>query len=209
MSQPLRFLLCLSPFVLAGALVGSSAARQPGPAPVPTSAALPSPPIVPDAACPVTPPNGHWPPNPERVAGGTGPGGYGNGALWTNVWMWGEGEVPVPASHVLPDGSFGEMKWAWYRYVPGRLTIEGRRLDGQAPPLRAWIPGGYGDRGFQVSGLIFPTGGCWEVTGRVGEASLTFVTVVVPPSTVGAAGGTSSDGGGHAREALVPERADT
>jgi hypothetical protein len=27
--------------------------------------------------------------------------------------------------------------------------------------------------------LIFPTPGCWEITGRVGETSLTFVTVVV------------------------------
>jgi LysM repeat protein len=31
----------------------------------------------------------------------------------------------------------------------------------------------------QGVGLIFPTAGCWEVTGRVGDASLTFVTEVV------------------------------
>jgi hypothetical protein len=37
----------------------------------------------------------------------------------------------------------------------------------------------YGDIGFQPSYLIFSTPGCWEVTGRVGEASLTFVTRVV------------------------------
>jgi len=49
----------------------------------------------------------------------------------------------------------------------------------QQPPLRARIPDGYGDTGFQATALIFPTEGCWEVTGKVGEASRTFVTRVV------------------------------
>jgi len=58
------------------------------------------------------------------------------------------------------------------------LLNEGRRLDEPASPLRAEIPAGYGDFGFQSSALIFPTPGCWEVTGHVGTASLTFVTLV-------------------------------
>lgn len=33
--------------------------------------------------------------------------------------------------------------------------------------------------GFQVTGLIFPTPGCWEVTGIVGESKLSFVTLVI------------------------------
>jgi len=69
------------------------------------------------------------------------------------------------------------MKWPWWRGVPGQLTIEGRRLSGPAKPLRAFIPP-YGDRGFQVSALIFPDAGCWEVTGRMREESLTFVVLV-------------------------------
>ena len=32
---------------------------------------------------------------------------------------------------------------------------------------------------FKPTALIFPTEGCWEVTGKVGETSLTFVTRVV------------------------------
>jgi len=78
---------------------------------------------------------------------------------------------------VTGDGKLG-MKWGWRRGVRGQLRIEGRRLDESAPPLRADIPAGYGDFGFQASALIFPTPGCWEVTGRVGAASLTFVTLV-------------------------------
>jgi hypothetical protein len=61
----------------------------------------------------------------------------------------------------------------------GKLTIHGKRLDASAPPLRADIPEGYGDTGFQATGLIFPTEGCWEVTGKVGQTSVTFVTRVV------------------------------
>jgi len=71
-----------------------------------------------------------------------------------------------------------DAKFGWWRKVRGRLEIEGR-VDAPAPPLRAHIPDGYGDRGFQATGLIFPTTGCWEVTGRVGNASLTFVTLVL------------------------------
>jgi hypothetical protein len=33
--------------------------------------------------------------------------------------------------------------------------------------------------GFQATALIFPTQGCWEVAGQVGESTLIFVTRVV------------------------------
>jgi hypothetical protein len=58
------------------------------------------------------------------------------------------------------------------------LRIEGERLDAPAPPLRAEIPDGYGTTGFQPTGLIFPTKGCWKVVGSVGSARLTFVVLV-------------------------------
>src|SRR5688572_6158462 len=82
-----------------------------------------------DTACPVTQPNGAVRPKfgrtePPQAGDPEFDGGYGNATLWTNLWMWGEGEVAVPASHIRPDGYFGEMKWSWYRYIPGRLTIE-------------------------------------------------------------------------------------
>lgn len=139
------------------------------------------------ASCPVTQPNGNNPPEfgetipPQPYDGYEG--GYGNASLWTNLWMWGEGEVPVPVTHVQPDGAFGPMKWAWYRYVPGRLDIEGRRLDAPASPLQADIPTGYGGFGFQVSGITFPSAGCWEITGRLGDERLTFVTLVIAPES--------------------------
>lgn len=106
-------------------------------------------------------------------------GNYGNDALATTLWT--EGKVvfrPGGPGFVLEDGPLS-MKWGWFRLVRGELTIEGRRLDGPAPPLHSQIPSGYDDIGFQATALIFPTPGCWEVTGRVGEETLTFVTEVV------------------------------
>jgi hypothetical protein len=59
------------------------------------------------------------------------------------------------------------------------LSIQGHQLDAPALPLRAEVPDGYGERGFQASGVIFPTEGCWEITGQVGTARLTFVNFVI------------------------------
>ncbi len=144
--------------------------------------ATPAPPATPAFACPATQPNGSTPPG-ERPASSN----HGNGALW--VALWPEGTVIIPADQAQRDGSLA-VKFPWWRGpgVRGALTITGRRLDAPAPPFTANIPGGYGDTGFQATGIIFPTYGCWEVTGRAGDASLTFVTLVVavaPPPTPG------------------------
>jgi hypothetical protein len=136
------------------------------------------------SACAVTLPNGSEPPGVFTHHGpNDNPGSksylYGNGKLWTTLGPNGTVEFRTggPGS-VDSDGSLG-MKFPWWRGTRGKLTIEGKRLDGSAPPLRAHIPDGYGDTGFQSTALIFPTAGCWEVTGKVGDASLTFVTRVV------------------------------
>ncbi len=118
-------------------------------------------------ACPVSQPNG--------------PGKYEYENEFLATGLWPDGTVvfkPGGAGSVEEDGSL-TMKFPWTRYIKGQLTIDGHRLDGWAPPLRAHIPAGYGDTGFQATGLIFPTPGCWEVAGHVGNGHLTFVTRVV------------------------------
>lgn len=123
------------------------------------------------APCPVTLPNGNTPPGEQPS-----PSFLGNGALWTGLWP--DGKVLIAPQNIQDDGSLA-MKFFWWRGVRGALTIEGKRLDAPAPPLRSYIPDGYGDTGFQATSIIFPTEGCWEVTGKVGESALTFVTRVV------------------------------
>lgn len=134
--------------------------------------------------CVVTAPNGSEPPGVLTHRGpndnpGKNSTSFGNGKLWTTLWPNGTVEFrPGGPGFIDSDGSLS-MKFPWWRGVRGKLTIEGKRLDASAPPLRAIIPEGYGDTGFQSTALVFPTEGCWEVTGKVGDASLTFVTRVV------------------------------
>jgi len=126
--------------------------------------------------CDVTKPNGRY------IADSSVPGRasafYGNDAV--AVVLWPEGTItfrPGGPGFVLSDSSL-QMKflWAKARYP---MSIEGRRLDATAPPLRSDIDHHFDDENFQPSMLIFPSPGCWEVTSRVRQSSLTFVTRVV------------------------------
>ena len=146
-------------------------------APAPTRAAQPGRPAPSRGDCPATPPNGNTPPG-ERPDSTD----HGDGALW--VALWPEGTVSIPTDPAQPNGALA-MKSPWWRGpgVRGKLTITGRRLDAPAPPLTANIPEGYGDTGFQATMIIFPTAGCWEVTGKAGAASLTFVALVLKAPT--------------------------
>jgi hypothetical protein len=101
---------------------------------------------------------------------------YANGAL--EAWVPGKFVfAPGGAGFVDHDGALG-IKFAFNRLRPGRLFVGGRRLDGPAGPARAYIYD-YPESGGQPFYLVFPTPGCWEITGGVGEDSLTFVVLVV------------------------------
>jgi hypothetical protein len=101
---------------------------------------------------------------------------YGNASLWVGG-LWPHGVVIITPDDVEPDGRLS-MKFGWYRLTSGFLTITGRRLDAPAPPASG-LASGYGLTGFNASGVMFPTEGCWQVTGRVGRVTLTFVTFVI------------------------------
>jgi hypothetical protein len=126
------------------------------------------------ATCPVTIPTLA----PAEIQGRL----WGSGAAAgdEHLWVGGLGEdgvMRMDARSVEADGSMG-TKLGWWRFTPGRLTIDGRRLDGAAPGL-GWSLSPYGSTAFQASAVLFPTEGCWEVTGHAGGHSLTFVTLVI------------------------------
>jgi hypothetical protein len=125
--------------------------------------------------CPVTEPE--QAPSTIRGRFFGGRSAYGNGELWVGG-LWQDGIINAGSVFIDTDGSVG-MKFGWWRETPGSLTITGRRLDAPAGPLRSEVPFGYGSTGFQATGVFFPTEGCWEVTGHVGNASLTFITFVI------------------------------
>ena len=122
-------------------------------------------------ACPVTKPN-------DRPL----PGLYGNGRLAAPTYY---PAITVSRRNVQRNGWIGE-KFPWRAYgVRGELTITGRRLDRRAPALRARVNPGFPVEekvdAFWAVGILFPTPGCWQITGSVGSATLTFVTRVVDP----------------------------
>lgn len=100
-------------------------------------------------------------------------GWFGSSDLWVSLPP--DGILPTIVSEEDPDQF--RTKFAWWRVSPGDLAVETRR-PGADHAIEGSVPDGYGETGFNPSGLIFDGEGCWEVTGRVSEASLSFVVWV-------------------------------
>lgn len=57
-------------------------------------------------------------------------------------------------------GLAGGVKQGWWRITPGQLEIATPRLDAPGPPVPADVPQGYGEIGFQATGINFRSPGC-------------------------------------------------
>lgn len=128
---------------------------------------------VDSAACETTKPGSDRPPGEEA---GTW---YTNGSgVWTVLSPTGMAIIGgAGGGQIEPDGTLS-VKWPWWRDGTGQLQITGRRLGADPGRLAADVPGFYGP-GFQPSGISFSSEGCWEVSGTVGGAQLTFVVEVI------------------------------
>jgi hypothetical protein len=88
-------------------------------------------------------------------------------------------DLPIDGVYRVPVGNTGlGSKMAWWRYTSGAVQITGARLDAPGPVTVAATNDGYGARGFAPSGVDFPTEGCWQLTGTLGEHALTFIMFV-------------------------------
>jgi len=109
---------------------------------------------------------------------------FGSEHLWTalhndGVW-WG-----LPLN---PDGYTQKIMW-WSSLfnlpeeLEPALVVTGRRLDADAPALRFYgatnaMADDIGEA--MLTGVEFPTLGCWEVTGQYKKTGLTFVVWIAP-----------------------------
>jgi hypothetical protein len=131
--------------------------------------------------CPVTrsPALPFVPPWPYPLKAGPGAFWFGTDSLWTalpadGAWR----DLP----HYRQKLFFGRKGYVVRTEQQPKLTVTGRRLDSPAPPLLAdkaanngWVKR---DQPFIVTGINFPTLGCWEIIGRNRDAELTFVVWV-------------------------------
>jgi hypothetical protein len=105
-------------------------------------------------------------------------GRYGNGFLATTV----PGPDGVLATRKDPDGLlFQKLWWLPKRGFGGNLVVRGERLDSPGRMTVHGVNWGHSSdgRGSWASAVGFPSEGCWRLSGRVGDISLTYVVRVV------------------------------
>lgn len=144
-------------------------------------------PVIPNS-CPVTKPaeQPFIPPAPHPAKPDPGGFWFGTDRLWTalpraGVWRLGHYTADDPTfRQKLP---FWRQDYDPHAQPAPNLTVSGRRIDAKAPPLLtdgkgsgAWTD----DDEFIMTGINFPTTGCWEITSHFDDDALTFVVWVLP-----------------------------
>jgi hypothetical protein len=112
---------------------------------------------------------------------------FGTDRLWTALPV--SGTWSGLPHYTADDPTFRQKLFFWrqgydtHTKPRPNLTVSGRRIDSPAGPLQtdgkgngSWTE----DDQFIVTGINFPTTGCWEITGRYENDELTFVVWVSP-----------------------------
>jgi hypothetical protein len=135
--------------------------------------------------CPVTSPSGRVPPAVARMNLGTiltysQSGWFGNGQLWVNLPAH-----SVLYAQTLPRSRLLQVKFGWFRAVPGQVRVQAHTRAGATARFNADIGtvAEYGPTGFVPSVLQFARPGCWDLTASLGRTSLTFVVRVATPAS--------------------------
>lgn len=125
------------------------------------------------------------PPRPHPARPSPGQFWFGTDRLWTALPKSG---AWFGLPHYTRDDPTFRQKLAFWRQgfdahvmTPGKLTVSGRRIDSTAPPLQTDGPGTpswTADDQVLMTGINFPSIGCWEITGRYENDELTFVVWV-------------------------------
>ncbi|MGZ8782705.1 MAG: hypothetical protein ACXWZB_04320 [Gaiellaceae bacterium] len=121
-------------------------------------------PAADQAACPVT--------RPTRPSGR-----YGTARLWTVLPR--DGVLRVARG---PDGRlFDKLAWIPDRDRGSALTVSGGRLDRPGKLRVLSVNWGYSStgKGSWASAVVFPSAGCWRLTGRLGLLGATKLSYIV------------------------------
>ena len=124
------------------------------------------------------------------------PGPYATDAPWENMFWYGSHGLWT-ALHKdgvwqgLPDNPTGfTQKIMWWsdlfvleNELEPALVVSGKRLDADAPPLNFYgATNAMADdiKTAMLTGVDFPTRGCWEITGQYKKSELKFVVWIAP-----------------------------
>lgn len=105
--------------------------------------------------------------------------------IWASIPH--DGKLYIADRYIEASGEYEgwrgtKMMWTRGDDVVGPLIISGERLDAEAPAAvdLVYLDGGqYGTMGFTPTWPTFPSAGCWEITGSVGDHELVFTLEVV------------------------------
>jgi hypothetical protein len=133
----------------------------------------------PKTTCPVTVPRGGRPP----LSSSPGPQWHWNGVMW--AWPARDGVfTATPDNQGWPGDPPGSIatKLYWFASVDDVLKVEGERLDAASPPMVVHRV----NRGQSSSWrgptwatpVTFPSEGCWRLTARLGDVSLSYILKV-------------------------------
>jgi|SRR5215510_4765335 len=147
------------------------------------------PPAVPET-CLVTKPamQPFVPPSPYPAKPSRGSFWFGTDRLWTALPETG---AWIGLGHYTPSDPTFRQKLQFWRQgfdahvaTKAKLMLTGKRIDSAALPLMTDGPGSpawTGDDQFFMTGINFPTTGCWEITAHYDDVKLTFVVWVGQP----------------------------
>ena len=124
------------------------------------------------------------PPNPPFVAPAPYPPNapegrfwYGTDALWTMLSVDARWSDNLNGKGHVTKLVFWRRGFDWRTEHEPALTITGRRLDGDAPPVSSSHANAVftTDQPAMMTGIAIPSAGCWELTARYNGHQLSFV----------------------------------
>ena len=140
-------------------------------------------------ACPVTTPSNpsFVPPAPYPTNAPPAAFWYGTNALWALLPVEGVWRLDRQDNGGYFNKLFlWQQGYDWRKEPHPDITVVIRRLDGDTPPItkRGGTDAFVDNSWVMLTGILFPTEGCWEITSSHDGHRLTFVLLVQPSAAL-------------------------